>query len=154
MLGHPSANRRIKGGVTRHGGLYTCYCFTVNVAGGDVPPVVLTVTLFVPAFAIWLAGTAAFSLVILTKVVVSAVAPHFASASGTKFVPLIVRVNAAPPAVAELGLRLEMVGVKPAWVTGTLTVPIVSVPLRLDDPLFGAMEYDTYEPSGVAVSQL
>ena len=49
--------------------------------------------------------------------------PHFAAAAEVKFVPLMVSVNAAPPATAEAGLRLVIVGggglmvtVKPAEV--------------------------------------
>jgi len=113
----------------------------VNVAPADVPPVVVTVTLAVPAVAIRLAGTAAVSLVALTNVVVSVVVPHCTVAPETKFVPLTVRVKAAPPAVAELGLRLVIVGggglmvnvapadVPIAVVTVTLTVPAVAIRL-------------------------
>src|SRR5204863_8067784 len=83
----------------------------VNVAGPDVPPAVVTVTLAVPALAIRLAGTVAVTCTPLTYVVVSAVAPHCTVAPLTKFVPFTVKVNPAPPAVAEFGLRLVMVGV-------------------------------------------
>src|ERR1019366_3395121 len=82
----------------------------VNVAPADVPPAVVTVTLAVPAAAIRLAGPGAVRLVALPNVVVSAVVPHFAAAPETKFVPVIVRVKAAPLAVAELGLKLVIVG--------------------------------------------
>ena len=82
----------------------------VNVDPTEVPPVVVTVTLAVPVDAIRLAGTAAVSLFALTNVVASAVVPHCTVAPETKFVPLIVRVKAAPPAVAELGLKLAIVG--------------------------------------------
>jgi hypothetical protein len=114
----------------------------VNVAPIDVPPVVFTVTLTVPAVVIRLAGTAAVSFVALTKVVVRAVDPHPTVAPVTKFVPLTVSVKAAPPAVAELGLKLVMVGrvaglivnvnpaeVAPADVTVTLAVPAVAIRL-------------------------
>jgi hypothetical protein len=82
----------------------------VKVAAPEVPPEVVTATLAVPAAAMRLAATGAVSLVALATVVVSAVVPHFAVAPDTKFVPLIVSVNAAPPATAVLGLRLVMVG--------------------------------------------
>lgn len=82
----------------------------VNVAPGDVPIAVVTVTLAVPGVAIRLAGTAAVSWLTLMNVVVSAGPFHFAFAPEPKLVPLIVRVKAAPPAVAELGLRLVIVG--------------------------------------------
>jgi hypothetical protein len=81
-----------------------------NVVPADVPPAVVTVTLAVPAVAIRLAGTAAVSWVALTKVVVSPAPFQFTVAPETKFVPVTVRVKAPPPAVAELGLRLVMVG--------------------------------------------
>ena len=48
----------------------------VKVAAAEVPAGVVTVTLAVPAVVIRLAGTAAVTWVELTKVVVSAVAPH------------------------------------------------------------------------------
>jgi hypothetical protein len=113
----------------------------VNLAAADVPPVVVTVMLAVPAVAIRPAGTAAVTWLALTNVVVSTVVPHCTFAPETKFVPLIVRVKAAPPAVAELGLRLVMVGggrlmvnvapadVPPVVVTVTLAVPIVAIRL-------------------------
>jgi hypothetical protein len=114
----------------------------VNVAPIDVPPVVFTVTLTVPAVVIRLAGTASVSFVALTKVVVRAVDPHPTVAPVTKFVPLTVSVKAAPPAVAELGLKLVIVGrteglmvnvnpaeVAPADVTVTLAVPAVAIRL-------------------------
>jgi hypothetical protein len=113
----------------------------VNVAPAEVPPPVVTVTLAVPAVAIRLAGTEAVSFAALTKVVVSAVVPHFAAAPAAKFVPLIVKVKAAPPAVAEAGLRLVIVGggglmvnvapaeVPPVVVTVTFAVPAFAIRL-------------------------
>ena len=83
----------------------------VNVAGPEVPPVVVTVTLAVPALAIRLAGTVAVTCTPLTYVVVSAVAPHCTVAPLTRLVPYTVKVNPAPPAVAEFGLRLVIVGI-------------------------------------------
>ena len=82
----------------------------VNVAPADVPALVVTVTLAVPAEAIKVAGTLAVSVDVFVTVVVSAVRPHSTLAPGVKFAPLIVRVNASPPAVAEFGDRLESVG--------------------------------------------
>src|SRR5204863_5471878 len=113
----------------------------VNVAGPDVPPAVVTVTLAVPALAIRLAGTVAVTCTPLTYVVVSAVAPHCTVAPLSRLVPFTVKVNPAPPAVAEFGLRLAMVGggglivnvagpeVPPAVVTVTLAVPAVAIRL-------------------------
>ncbi len=43
--------------------------------------------------------------------VVSAVPFHCTTAPVRKLVPFTVKVNAAPPAVADVGLRLVMVGV-------------------------------------------
>ena len=111
----------------------------VKVAPAEAPPAVVTVTLAVPGTAIKAAGTVALSWPALTNVVASAVAPHFAVASETKLVPLIVRVKAGPPAVAELVLKPLMVGgagsmvkvalaeVPPAVVTVTLAVPAVAI---------------------------
>jgi hypothetical protein len=82
----------------------------VNGAAPELLPEVVTVTLAVPALAIRLAGTAALNWVALTYVVASAVEPHCAVAPLTKFVPFTVSVNPAPPAVAEFGLRLAIVG--------------------------------------------
>ncbi len=58
----------------------------------------------VPAVAIREAGTVAVSWVDETNVVASAVAFHFTVEVETKFVPVTVNVNCAPPAVAQLGL--------------------------------------------------
>ncbi len=83
-----------------------------NVAAADgLPPVFTAVTLALPELAIKLAVTAAVNWVELTNVVVSAEPFHCTAAPETKFVPLTVNVNAGPPAVAEVGLRLEMAGV-------------------------------------------
>ena len=84
----------------------------VNVPPADVPPVVVTVTLAVPGAAMSLAGTAAVSLIALTNVVASVLPFHFAVAPETKFVPLIVRVKPGPPALAELGLKVAIMGVR------------------------------------------
>jgi hypothetical protein len=84
-----------------------------------VPPVFATVTLALPALAIKLAGTAAVSCVPFTTVVVSAVPFHCAVEELKKSVPLTVSVKAGPPAVAEAGLRLVIVGTGTATVTWT-----------------------------------
>ena len=56
-----------------------------------------------PLCAIIAAGTNAVSWVALTYVVASAFVPHCTAAPLTNPVPVTVRVNAAPPAIAELG---------------------------------------------------
>src|ERR1035437_6950576 len=81
----------------------------VNVEAAEVPAVVVTVTVAVPAVAIRLGETVALSCVALTNVVVSAAPFQFPPAPDTKFVPFTVSVNRAPPALAEAGLRLEIV---------------------------------------------
>src|SRR5580658_176775 len=102
----------------------------MNVDPADVPLVVVTVTLTPPGLAIRLAGTAAVSSTELTNAVVSAVVPHVAVAPGTKFVPLIVKVKAAPPRLVELGLRLVIASstvpavVKMKLRTGLLAEPV------------------------------
>ena len=70
-----------------------------------------TVILAVPALAISAAGICAVSWVLLTKVVVRSAPFQRTTELLMKFVPLTVNVNAAPPAVSELGLTLLMVGV-------------------------------------------
>ena len=62
-----------------------------------------TVTCAVPAAAIRLAGTCAVSCVAETKVVVRFVPFQLTTEAEMKFVPCIVNVKAAPPAVAVLG---------------------------------------------------
>ena len=76
---------------------------------------------------------------VVVSVVVVVPAIHFAVAPVTKFVPLMVSVNAAPPATAVVGLRLVMVGlggltvnvapveVPPEVVTVTLAVPTFAI---------------------------
>jgi len=84
----------------------------VNVAAFEVPPQELTTVIeAVPAVAISAAGTVAVSCVADTKVVARDVAFHFTVAPDTKFVPLTVRVNCNPPAVAQVGLSELTVGV-------------------------------------------
>ena len=79
----------------------------VKVALLEAP---LTVMLAVPAVTIRLVGTTAASCEELTKVVANEEAPQLTVASAVKFAPLTVSVKAAPPAVADAGLRLEMAG--------------------------------------------
>src|SRR5258708_36095910 len=79
----------------------------------DVPPSPVTVTLAVPAAAMRAAGTAAVNREALTTVVVSGAPFHCTLELAGKLAPLSVRVKAAPPGAAELGLRLasDAVGV-------------------------------------------
>jgi hypothetical protein len=85
----------------------------VNANPLDVPPPGVgldTVTIAVPPEAISPAGIAACKLVLETKVVVRAPAFHCTVDVGTKFVPVTVRVNAPPPAMAEFVLKDAIVG--------------------------------------------
>ena len=67
-------------------------------------------TLIDPTLAIALAGTVAVRLVALPKVVDRAVEPHITVDPVTKFVPVTVNVNCAPPCVADVGFRPDNVG--------------------------------------------
>ena len=69
-----------------------------------------TVTCAVPAPAMSAAGIAAVSWLALTNVVVRVLPFHRTVAPLTKFVPVTVKVNAGPPAGAELGERALSVG--------------------------------------------
>lgn len=85
----------------------------VNVAAGEEPPPgagFCTTTLAVPAEAISLAGIEAVTCVGLTNCVVRKLPFHHTVEAPTKPVPLTVSVNAAPPAVVELGLKLVIAG--------------------------------------------
>jgi hypothetical protein len=77
-----------------------------------------TVTLAVPAVAMSAARIEAVSRVEETYVVVRSAPFHLTTEPETKFVPLTVRVKADPPAVADEGLRLVVVG------TGLLVVKV------------------------------
>ena len=120
----------------------------VKVNPPEVPPPgagLKTVTVAVPAVAMSVAGIAAVSWVEETKVVVRSAPFHRTLDEETKLVPLTVRVNADPPAVAELGERelragtglfaAVMVKVNPPEVpppgvglkTVTLAVPAVAI---------------------------
>jgi hypothetical protein len=96
----------------------------VKICAFDVPPPGVglnTVTLAVPALAMSAAVIAAVSCVVLTYVVVRSTPFHLTTELLMKLVPLTVSVNAAPPAVADEGLRLEVVG------TGLFAALIVNV---------------------------
>jgi len=78
------------------------------------------------------------SWVALMNFVVSAALPNFTVAPETKPAPFTVRVKLAPPAAAELGLRLVIAGrdlivnvdaleAPPVVVTVTLAVPAVAI---------------------------
>jgi len=85
----------------------------VNVAAVDVAPAHVgfaTAMEAVPALAIRGADTVAVSCVEETKVVVSGVPFQFTVEPLTKLVPFTVKVNPAPPAVAQVGLSELMVG--------------------------------------------
>jgi hypothetical protein len=77
---------------------------TVNGTELDAAaPGLTTVIVPVPAAAMRLAGTAAVTCVVLTNAVVSAVELHRTTDPLTKLLPLIVSVNAGPPAAVEAG---------------------------------------------------
>lgn len=77
----------------------------VKAVVAEMTPSVVTVTVGVPGLAIRLEGIAASSCVESLKAVVSAMPFHATVEPGVKSVPWMVSVNAAPPAVAEAGLR-------------------------------------------------
>jgi hypothetical protein len=99
----------------------------VNVNVPDVPPPGAgfdTETMFVPPVAVSAAMIAACKLVLETNVVVRAPAFHRTVEEGTKFVPVTVIVDAAPPAREEVGLIDAIVGAGLLVVNGTpLEVP-------------------------------
>ena len=120
----------------------------VNVCALEVPPPGVgfkTVTEAVPAEAMSVAGTIAVSCVALPKVVVNAAPFQFTTEELMKFVPVTVRVNAAPPAVAEVGEIIVSVGeglppaevivngsvVDPAVVSGTGATSVAGRPLTM-----------------------
>jgi len=85
----------------------------VKVRAPDVPPPgegFATVTESVPAVAMSLAEIAAVNWVLLTKLVARALPFHCTVEPETKFVPVTVSVNVAPPAVALEGESKEAVG--------------------------------------------
>jgi hypothetical protein len=107
---------------------------TVKVVAVDaVPPALVAVILMLPALAIRLAGTAAVSCVALEYVVVRAVLFQLTVAPERKLAPVTVSVNADPPSVAEVGLRLVIAGVGMVIcnVVAVDGVPLVTVMLAL-----------------------
>jgi hypothetical protein len=95
--------------------------FTVRESAAEVPPPgaeFATVTERVPGEATSLAGMAALSWVLLTKVVVRLEPLTWTTDPLTKFVPFTVRLKAELPAVTVLGEMLLSDG------TGLLTVKI------------------------------
>jgi hypothetical protein len=71
----------------------------------------ITVTAAVTPEAMAAAGMAAVNCVALTNVVVRGAPPKLTIEAATKFVPLIVSVNAAPPATALFGMIVVIAGV-------------------------------------------
>jgi hypothetical protein len=93
----------------------------VNVEPADVPPPgpgLLTVTEVVPGFAMSAALIVALILVALENVVVRDEPFQFTTEVETKFVPVTVSVNAAPPWLVPAGDSLVTVG------TGLLMVNV------------------------------
>src|SRR5580704_1521517 len=85
----------------------------VNVEAAEVPPPgagFVTVTFAVPAVAMSLARIAAVSCVELPNVVARGLPFQFTLELLMKPLPATVRVNAAPPAAVDAGLKLEIVG--------------------------------------------
>jgi hypothetical protein len=110
----------------------TVLAFTVKTDALDVPVSGFTTVTFTgPAEAICAAVTDAVSCVALTKVVDNAVAPQSTVAPETKFVPFTVKLKAGPPALAEDGARLDMVGVETPGLTVIVTMLLVDAVLRV-----------------------
>ena len=107
----------------------------VKVCAFELPPPgagLNTVTEAVPADAMSAAVIAAVSWVEDTYVVVRLAPFHCTMEPLTKLLPLTVSVKAAPPAVADVGLRLVVAG------TGLLAVTVAdlyatTIPIRSDD---------------------
>jgi hypothetical protein len=122
---------------------------TVNAAAFDVPPPgvgLTTVTLGVPLLEISEAGIWAVSCVVLTYVVLSGTPAQSTVDVDIKFVPLTVRVNAAPPVVADDGASELMTG------TGFVLPEIVNVALlEVPPPGVGLL---TVTPAVPAVAML
>jgi hypothetical protein len=84
-----------------------------KVCALDVPPPgegLITVTLAVPVVAMSAAVMAAVTCVLLTNVVVRLDPFHCTLEVLRKLEPFTVSVKAAPPVIAEAGLKLEMDG--------------------------------------------
>ena len=85
--------------------------FTVNVTSNDgEPPGFATVTNGVPATAIALAGMAACNWFAVTNADETTFEPNVTAELEVKPVPVRVRVNAGPPAVALAGINAPTVG--------------------------------------------
>ena len=110
------------------------------------PPGLTTVTLALPCAEIRLAATDAISWFPLTKLLTSAKPFQFTADPERKPEPFTVNVNAGPPAVTELGERLEIEGVgalivkiserdtiPPGFATVTLAVPGIAIRLGATD---------------------
>jgi hypothetical protein len=109
-----------------------------------------------------LAGTEAVNCVALTNVVESAEPFHCAVEAGTNPAPLTIRVNVGPPAAAELGLKLLIVGVGKltaieracgAEVSPTLSLTVMlkpnGLPVALEGvPLITPLEAFSDKPGG------
>jgi hypothetical protein len=91
----------------------------VKLSGFEVTPELDTVTVAVPCEVMRVEATVAVIWVGLTKVVGNGVLFHSTVAPKKNPVPFTVSVNAAPPAAAEVGLRLVMTG--SGWLIGKLT---------------------------------
>jgi len=77
-----------------------------KLTGFEVPPPgvgLVTITVDMPAEAMLKAGMTTVNCVELTNVVVGIAPPKLTIEDAVKFVPLIVSVNAAPPAAALFG---------------------------------------------------
>jgi hypothetical protein len=96
----------------------------VKVCALDVPPPgvgLKTVTDAVPAVAMSEAGMAAVNCIAETNVVVRLDPFHCTTELLSKLLPFTVRVNAAPPAVAELGLKPLRTGTPSGVVEANVT---------------------------------
>ena len=88
-------------------------CVTLKFREAESPPPgkgLEAMTRNVPTVVMRLAGTVAVSCVLLEKTVAMAVSLKRTNEVLIKFVPVNVRLNAPPPAVAEVGLMLVRVG--------------------------------------------
>ena len=109
-------------------GVEAAAALTVNDSPFDVPPPgvgLKTVTVEVPGSEISDAGTVAVNSVELTTVA-SAVPFHCTAEPFTKLVPVTISVNAAPPAVAELGASGD-VSMGTGLFTASVTDPVAVV---------------------------
>ncbi len=91
---------------------WTTGAVTLNIlVGVEVPPAVVTLTAYVVEVAIYETGICTWMVVAVIEVGVNAgKLPKFTLAPAIKLVPIIVRVKAALPAVAEVGLIEVTVG--------------------------------------------